>query len=142
MKDKRGVERGHCKQCDCQEYTLSPGGHKCGGCSHLPAQHVKLDAADSKESTSVRIKSEPQSDSQDIMVKKEYDEDVTVSQGSRCTYPGCHLTADFDVNTGESSSFCLAHIGATPSLDPNGSGWPRETRATPTYMYTCTSTGK
>ena len=135
MKDKRGVERGHCKQCDCQEYTLSPDGHKCGGCSHSPAQHVKLDAAmdtadSSKESTSVHIKLEPLSDSrsdltlafesQDVTIKKEYDEDVTVSQGSCCVYPGCHLTADFDVNTGESSSFCLAHIGATPTYTSDG----------------------
>ena len=40
--DKRGVNRGACKECDCDEYEPPPDmkNLKCEYCAHAPAQHV------------------------------------------------------------------------------------------------------
>ena len=42
MKDKSGNERGHCLQCDCEEYEPEKNSHKCDFCSHNPMQHMLI----------------------------------------------------------------------------------------------------
>ena len=40
-KDKRGIERGHCIECECDEYESSAV--RCDYCGHTPMSHVPFD---------------------------------------------------------------------------------------------------
>lgn len=40
-KDKRGIKRGHCTECECEEYESSA--IRCDYCGHTPVNHVPLD---------------------------------------------------------------------------------------------------
>lgn len=40
--DCRGVRRGSCSDCGCNEYDGGGGGKKCLGCGHVPAKHRSL----------------------------------------------------------------------------------------------------
>ena len=37
--DSRGVERGKCTKCDCEEYEVKDRQNECGYCGCFPAQH-------------------------------------------------------------------------------------------------------
>ena len=39
--DSRGVERGKCTACDCEEYEGKSGQHECGYCGCFPVQHER-----------------------------------------------------------------------------------------------------
>ena len=46
-KDKRGVERGRCTTCDCEEYEVIESHHiLCDYCGHPPMVHLKGNSAD------------------------------------------------------------------------------------------------
>lgn len=40
MRDKRGIERGQCSLCDCEEYEFQETNLSCGYCGDPPAKHV------------------------------------------------------------------------------------------------------
>lgn len=40
-KDKLGIERGHCIECECDEYETSLV--RCDYCGHTPMSHVPID---------------------------------------------------------------------------------------------------
>ena len=40
-KDKHGIERGHCIECECEEYES--GAIRCDYCGHTPMSHVPFD---------------------------------------------------------------------------------------------------
>lgn len=40
-KDKRGIERGHCIECECEEFESST--IRCDYCGHTPMSHVPFD---------------------------------------------------------------------------------------------------
>ena len=40
-KDKRGILRGQCSLCDCDEFESS--GVRCGYCGHTPMDHLPLE---------------------------------------------------------------------------------------------------
>ena len=40
-KDKQGIERGHCIECECDEYESSAV--RCDYCGHTPMSHVPFD---------------------------------------------------------------------------------------------------
>lgn len=40
-KDKRGIKRGHCIECECEEYES--GAIRCDYCGHTPMSHVPFD---------------------------------------------------------------------------------------------------
>ena len=40
-KDKRGIERGHCIECECEEYEN--GAIRCDYFGHTPMSHVPFD---------------------------------------------------------------------------------------------------
>ncbi len=40
--DSRGVQRGSCSQCDCDQYDGGSKGMKCNYCDHRPGQHVNM----------------------------------------------------------------------------------------------------
>ena len=42
MRDKRGIERGDCLDCDCEEYEPLRGSHRCDYCDHPSAKHRKI----------------------------------------------------------------------------------------------------
>ena len=39
--DKRGIKRGHCTECECEEYEY--GAIRYDYCGHTPLNHVPLD---------------------------------------------------------------------------------------------------
>ena len=41
-KDKRGIERGHCIECECDKYESSAV--RCDYCGHTPMSHVPIDS--------------------------------------------------------------------------------------------------
>jgi hypothetical protein len=43
MKDKRGHMRGHCMECECEEYEKEENSHKCDFCGHNPVQHKLIE---------------------------------------------------------------------------------------------------
>ena len=41
-KDKRGIERLQCTDCDCEEYEKpNDGGHNCAFCGCKPSKHER-----------------------------------------------------------------------------------------------------
>ena len=43
MKDRQGVMRGKCNECDeCKEYVNPDKGARCEYCDHTPTQHVAI----------------------------------------------------------------------------------------------------
>ena len=60
-KDKRGVARGKCNACDCEEFEVEDQAHiKCDYCGHPPGQHEIVATADetsSNQATSVAVES-------------------------------------------------------------------------------------
>ena len=49
MKDKRGVVRGRCLECDCDEYETQNSIAACDYCGHAPGQHLQATAVASSE---------------------------------------------------------------------------------------------
>ena len=46
--DSRGVERGKCTKCDCEEYEAKDGHNECGYCGCSPTQHERSRSESSK----------------------------------------------------------------------------------------------
>ncbi len=40
--DSRGVERGSCSMCGCDQYDGGSEGKKCEACSHVPGKHANF----------------------------------------------------------------------------------------------------
>lgn len=51
-KDKRGTERLHCADCDCEEYEQPMnGGHDCGFCGCKPTKHKRAIPEDKNQNS-------------------------------------------------------------------------------------------
>ncbi len=54
MKDKRGIERGGCKSCSCDEYEYEDSyGNRCSYCDHVPALHQNSNKDEVSKSTAL-----------------------------------------------------------------------------------------
>ena len=97
MKDARGVERGACTRCTCQQYSppgAGTGSFKCVTCSHAPGLHQNISSASAPSYG--------------------HSGDHTT-----CCVVGCNQEADFDPNTGTEMNYCYGHAtGQIPVHTP------------------------
>ena len=54
--DCRGMSRGSCTLCGCDEYERGQTGRNCAGCHHAPAKHKKAGKPDGKISGPIDAK--------------------------------------------------------------------------------------
>ena len=109
MKDKRGVQRGKCSLCECEEFVLDSTTISCGECGHPPTKHQNLDKTIAT--------SKVEGDSEDLKtptlpklkpLERGINED-SQDTSNKCLYLGCTADSTFDINTGESSIYCETH---------------------------------
>ena len=132
MEDIKGILRGRCSLCPCEQYKRSSAKEKvrCGECDHVPTKHEKLgrsvqtdgpSAARSKPAVHLTLKKYPPGKEEEEKEEEEEEEeeeeveevieDVACSRGFLCSYQGCKNPSYFDVNTGKClSAYCEKHI--------------------------------
>lgn len=90
--DKRGICRGHCTTCDCEEFE-SNGSITCEYCGHPPMQHVQVDTPTEISASSSTESLEPE------VKKRRGDQEVEAASSSISTedIPSEALVASPDV---------------------------------------------
>ena len=127
MKDIKGVERGGCRDCSCNEF-LSPhdGSARCSACGHPPARHQNLSSSGSQQRDNAGSDRKPSLDF--TVAESASSRQSSSSLGRRasfplsgrvpramaatpgfCAYPGCQEWTLFDPNTGEDFYYCAQH---------------------------------
>ena len=109
--DSRGVKRGDCCMCSCDQYNGGTKRIKCVDCGHPPAKHRNAltgSVAQPASVGSISISRPPTLDSFGD------DEDIDLVTDSLCQFPGCRNRTDFDPNTGLQDEFCPDHTDVPP----------------------------
>ena len=65
-KDKRGIERGHCIECECEEYES--GAIRCDYCGHTPMSHVPFDPLSKRPKYDEALTSEGSEQANEVFV--------------------------------------------------------------------------
>lgn len=143
MRDKQGVSRGRCTQCNCPEYITHQHKVRCQNCNHAPTKHEgsREDVGQGNNATNdsdyyddvqwesaVNLASASPShfSPRPVNVGQAWEDDTGRPHFSDsetfdnsgvplCSFPGCNDTREFDLNTGLSTSeFCYNHLSAVP----------------------------
>lgn len=76
--DKRGIERGRCIECECEEYES--GAIRCDYCGHTPMSHVPFDPASKRPKYDEALTSEGSEQANEVSVGEVTDDASTEPQ--------------------------------------------------------------
>ena len=132
--DSRGVQRGTCSMCSCDQYNGGTEGKKCVDCGHPPVKHRNTltgSVAPTPRPASAQLTTPATAGS--ISQPPALDSGDEVAVGS-CQFPGCSNQTLFNLNTGTQDKFCSDHIGVSPNITSLSLSNPPQTISLPSFF--------
>ena len=135
--DSRGVQRGACSMCSCDQYNGGTEGKKCVDCGHPPVKHRNAltgSVAPTPRPASAQLTTPATAGSISQPPTLDSGDEVAVDTNGSCQFPGCSKQTLFDPNTGTQDKFCSDHIGVSPNITSLSLSNPLQTISMPSFF--------